>query len=59
VPGETLRAAKAWPSTAFLVARARVGGQDIEMAEHMRLGPDGKIQELTVFFRPLARPPCG
>jgi hypothetical protein len=38
---------------AFLVARARVGGQDIEMVDHLRLGPDGKIQEMTVFFRPL------
>lgn len=39
--------------TAFLVARARVDGQDIEMVDHLRLGPDGKIQEMTVFFRPL------
>jgi hypothetical protein len=38
---------------AFLVSRARVGDQDIEVADHMRLGPDGKIQEMTVFFRPL------
>ena len=39
--------------TAFLVSRARVGGQDIEMAEVIRLNPDGKIAEMTVFFRPL------
>jgi acyl-CoA synthetase (NDP forming) len=38
---------------AFLVSRARVGDEDIETAEYMRLGPDNKIQELTVFFRPL------
>lgn len=38
---------------AFLVARARVGGQEIEMVDHIRLGLDGKIRELTVFFRPL------
>jgi SnoaL-like domain len=38
---------------AFLVSRARVGDQDIEVADHIRLGPDGKIQEMTVFFRPL------
>ena len=40
-------------NAAFLVARARVEGQDIEMVDHIRLGPDGKIRELTVFFRPL------
>jgi hypothetical protein len=40
-------------NTAFLVSRALVGDQEIEMAEHLRLGPDGKIQEFTVFFRPL------
>lgn len=39
--------------TAFLVARARVGGQEIEMVDHVRLDPDGKVCELTVFFRPL------
>lgn len=40
-------------NTAFLVSRARMGGQDIEMAEHLLLRPDGKITEMTVFFRPL------
>jgi hypothetical protein len=39
--------------TAFLVARARIDGEDIEMVDHLRLGPDGKILEMTVFFRPL------
>lgn len=39
--------------TAFLVAQARVGGQDIELTDHLRLNPDGKISEMTVFFRPL------
>lgn len=39
--------------TAFLVARARIGGQDIEITDHLRLEPDGKISEMTVFFRPL------
>ena len=38
---------------AVLVARARVGGEDIEMTEYLRLRPDGKVGELTVFFRPL------
>jgi hypothetical protein len=37
----------------FLVARARIGGQAIEIVDHMRLGPDGRIEEMTVFFRPL------
>jgi hypothetical protein len=38
---------------AFLVARARVGGTDVEMVDHIRLHEDGKIREFTVFFRPL------
>ena len=37
----------------FLVARARVGGQPIEMVDHLRLGPDKRVEEMTVFFRPL------
>lgn len=40
-------------NTGFLVSRAQIGGRDIEMVDHMRFGPDGKIQEFTVFFRPL------
>ena len=40
-------------NAAVLVARARVGGEDIETVEHLRLRPDGKITEMTVFFRPL------
>jgi len=39
--------------SAFLISRALVGDQEIEIADHLRLGPDGKITELTVFFRPL------
>ena len=39
--------------TAVLVSRARVGGQDLEMVDHMRLRRDGRIGEFTVFFRPL------
>ncbi|HEY2181039.1 MAG TPA: nuclear transport factor 2 family protein [Solirubrobacteraceae bacterium] len=38
---------------AFLVARARIGGEDIEMVDQIRLAPDGRISEQTVFFRPL------
>jgi len=40
-------------NAAFLVSRARVGGQDIEVVDRMRLGRDGRIIEFTVFFRPL------
>jgi hypothetical protein len=31
----------------ILVARARVGGEDIELVEHKRLDQEGKIRELT------------
>jgi hypothetical protein len=41
------------PDSAVLVARARAGGQDIEITDHLRLRPDGTIGEMTVFFRPL------
>ena len=41
------------PDAAVLIARAKVGGQDLEIADHLRLRPDGKITEMTVFFRPL------
>jgi SnoaL-like domain len=37
----------------FLVGRATVGSQPIEWVDQLRLDPDGKISELTVFFRPL------
>jgi ketosteroid isomerase-like protein len=39
--------------SAVLVASARVDGTDIELVDHMRLDADGKIRELTVFFRPM------
>jgi hypothetical protein len=39
--------------TAVLVGHARIDGQQIEWVDHLRLGPDEKIRELTVFFRPL------
>jgi hypothetical protein len=38
---------------AVLVAKARVRGRELEMIEHIRLDEQGKIRELTVFFRPL------
>jgi hypothetical protein len=37
----------------FLVARARVGGQLIEIVDHFRLDSDKRVEEITVFFRPL------
>lgn len=37
----------------FLTARARIGGAEIEIIDHFRLGPDHRIVEITIFFRPL------
>jgi hypothetical protein len=39
--------------SAFLVSCARVGGLDIEMIDHILLNANDKIQDFTVFFRPL------
>ncbi len=39
--------------TGFLVARARIGGEEIEIVDHFRLGADDRIAEITIFFRPL------
>jgi len=39
--------------TAVLVAKATVDGTPIELVDHLRLDADGKISELTVFFRPM------
>jgi hypothetical protein len=38
---------------AFLLARATVAGQEIEIVDYMRLDAEDRIRELTVFFRPL------
>ncbi len=38
---------------AVLVAGARVAGTEIELVDHMRLDENGKIRDLTVFFRPM------
>jgi hypothetical protein len=38
---------------AVLVARACVANTKLEFVDHMRLDRDGKIEEFTVFFRPL------
>jgi SnoaL-like protein len=37
----------------FLVARARIGAQDIEIVDHLRFNDAGLIEDFTVFFRPL------
>ena len=37
----------------FLISRAQLDGIDIEMVDHIRLGVDGKIQDSTVFMRPV------
>lgn len=39
--------------TGFLVAQAQIDGLDVEIVDCIKLRPDGKIQTLTVFFRPL------
>jgi hypothetical protein len=41
------------PGAAVLVSRARVDGKDLEIIDHLRLRPDGKITDMTIFFRPL------
>jgi SnoaL-like domain len=38
---------------AVLVAEARVAGSEIELVDHICLDENGKIREVTVFFRPL------
>jgi hypothetical protein len=40
-------------STGFLAWRARIEDQQIEGVDLLQFGPDGKIKEFTVFFRPL------
>jgi hypothetical protein len=37
----------------ILVLEARVGGEPIQVVEYVRLAEDGRIRELTAFFRPL------
>ena len=38
---------------AVLVGEANIGREKLEFVDHLRLREDGKISELTVFFRPL------
>jgi SnoaL-like protein len=40
-------------ASAVLVAHSEVSGIELELIDHIRLDPDGKIREMTVFFRPL------
>ena len=40
-------------STGFLAWRASIEDQPIEGVDLLQFGPDGKIREFTVFFRPL------
>lgn len=40
-------------TTGFLAWSARIGGQPIRGTDLLKFGPDGKITEFTVFFRPL------
>jgi hypothetical protein len=35
-------------------ARGRIGGRDVELAEYIRLGPDGRVCEIRIHGRPLA-----
>jgi hypothetical protein len=37
----------------FLVGRAKVDGLEIEFVDHLRFDSDGRIADITVFFRPL------
>jgi hypothetical protein len=41
------------PDSAVLVATTRVGGSEVHIVDHIRLDENGKITEVTVFFRPL------
>ena len=38
--------------TAVVIARARVEDTQVQVSDHMRLDDQGRILELTVFFRP-------
>lgn len=42
------------PDSAALVFAARVGDRELQGLDHMRLGADGRITELTVMVRPLS-----
>jgi len=39
--------------TAALVGTMKLRGVSVDFTDHLKLRPDGKIIEMTVFFRPL------
>jgi SnoaL-like domain len=39
--------------SAMLVGTTRIGGSEVHMVDHIRLDENGKITEVTVFYRPL------
>ena len=39
--------------TAVLLGTMQLGGVSVNFTDHLKLRPDGKIGEMTVFFRPL------
>ncbi|MFL5909182.1 MAG: nuclear transport factor 2 family protein [Gaiellaceae bacterium] len=49
---EELRSASG--DSAVLMARMTIDGTDVEIADHMRLDEQGRVRQLTVFFRPMA-----
>jgi hypothetical protein len=36
-----------------LITRARIGGRDVEVADLLRTGPDGRVVDFTAYARPL------
>jgi hypothetical protein len=36
-----------------LITRVRIGGRDLGVVDHMRLGGDGKVVDFTAYTRPL------
>ena len=40
--------------THALIFRGSVGGRDVEGVDHLRFGPDGRVQDFTVMVRPLS-----
>jgi hypothetical protein len=42
------------PQSAALIFEARVGDRALQGIDHLRLGADGRIAELTVMIRPLS-----
>ena len=36
-----------------LITRVRIAGRDVDLVDHMRHGPDGKVVDFTAYTRPL------